>query len=181
MAFEQFTPPVSGALFVAVAGYVAISLVGTGPMIGGRVIELGGWVGRCEKAIIQSVKSDVPRLQTPAPAIDCKSVLDIIIGGDIPGLCEIVDVVTDPTAKIIDEKNRRLAKAYDNRVAKAAASANSKCTCSVNVVLESRVPWAVYAGTLRLIKMSEIDNLESRLNAALSSPVCAAKFAGASK
>ena len=177
--FDQITPPISGSLFAVVAGYVALSLVVTGPTIGRRVIERDGWMPRCEKAIVQSVRQKTPELKILPQIPDCKKIMGVFAGEEGKTLCGIFgSLLENPLAGQIQNQNQKLIEAHNNRVANAAANASSQCECSVNVVLEERVSWAMFAGSLRAVKMSEIRNLDARLRAALSSPVCAGTFEG---
>ena len=166
--------PIGGSLFVVVAGYAAVSLMVSGPTLGGRIIERDGWMGRCEKAIVRSATQDKPELKSVPQIPDCNSIMSLFAGKDGRALCRVVGpLFENPVAGQIKRQNRKLVDAYNNRIAKGAANAGSMCACSVHVVLQDRVPWAVYAGSLRLVKMSELDNLDARLTAALSSPLCA--------
>ena len=177
--------PIGGPLFVVVAGYAVLSLLVTGPTISKRVIERSGWLQICERSVVQAVKQDQPELQSVPPKINCNKIVDIFSGGysrDGDAFCNAAGFLFEnPVANQIENQNRRLRENHNRRVASIAASAGSRCACSASIVSQDRVPWAVYTGSLRQIKMSEIDNLESRLNAALSSPVCAANIDGGSQ
>ena len=177
--------PIGGPLLVVAAGYAALSLLVTGPTISKRVIERGGWVQQCQRSIIHAVKRDVPELQAAPPNINCNKIVGLFSGGysrDGDAFCNAAGFLFEnPVAKQIEDQNRRLRENHNRRVASIAASATSRCACSASIVSQDRVPWAIYAGSLRLTKMSEIDNLDARLNAALSSAVCVAKIDGRSK
>ncbi len=183
MSLDQFTPPISGALFVVVAGYTALSLIVTGPIISKRVTERSGWLQICERSVVQAAKRKQPKLQSAPPKINCNKIVGVFSGSrDGEAFCNAAGFLFEnPLISQIEDQNRRLRESYNDRVAKAAASAGSRCACSARIIQQDRVPWAVYAGSLRLIKMPEIDNLNARLNAALLSAVCVAKIDRRSK
>lgn len=179
---EQITPPVSGSVFAIAAIYTAVSLLITGPEIGRRTIEKQNWSGRCETQVVRSVRQQKPDLQSVPKLPDCNSFMGAFAGPDSTALCGLFQpLLENPLLNEVEAQNRKLMSAYRNRVAGAAATAKSKCSCAANVVLEQRVPWAIYAGSLRGIEPSEVRNLDARLKAALSSPVCSGQFDGRNK
>ncbi len=169
--------PVSGSLLATVVAYVVFSLFVGGSLVSERTIRKSGWTAQCERSVIRVVKRNVPRLQSVPPKIDCKNAVGVFTDGyssDADAFCNVVDLFLDLSpARQIENQNRKLTEAYNKRVANAATSAGSKCACASHVVQSDRVPWAIYAGSWRTVKPSELNNLDAKLTAALNSPLCA--------
>ncbi|WP_306258395.1 hypothetical protein [Pararhizobium sp. IMCC21322] len=177
MPFDQIIPPIGTGLFLTGAAYAAFSALVSGQVIGTRVIEKSNWMPRCEQALVLAAKQDAPTFQTPVPTPDCNSIMGMFAGPEGKQLCNIVGpLFQNPLAGQIEKQNQELKDAYNARLKNAAAHASSSCKCAVNVQLEDRMPWALYAGSARLITPSKIRNLDAELFAALSSPVCAGRF-----
>ncbi len=177
MSIDPTGIPVGGPIVLTGLAYAMFSLLVGGEIVSGRVIEKSGWHQQCERIVVQAVKNDRPKLQTVPPKLNCKNAANIFTGrynADTDTFCNVVDLFLDlsPTRQI-ENQNRRLVEAYNKRVANAASSAGSKCACASHVVQSDRVPWAIYAGSWRTVKPSELNNLDAKLAAALNSPLCA--------
>lgn len=177
MSFDPTGLPVGGPIVLTGLAYAVFSLLVGAGIVSERVIEKSGWRQQCERSVVQMVKRDVPRLQSAPPKLNCKNAVGVFTGKnntDSDTFCNVVDLFLDlsPTRQIEDQ-NRRLRENYKNRVANAAASAGSKCACASHVVQSERVPWAILAGSWRMVKPSELNNLDAKLLAALNSPLCA--------
>lgn len=169
--------PISGGLFLIGILYVVIAMFFTGPTIGSRTIEKSGFLPRCEKSLVKLAAQDVPDIQAPAPSIDCNRVMVLFAGPDARQFCDAAGFLFEnPVASQIEAQNQRLKTQYQERIRNAGANASSACECAKNVQLEDRVPWALYAGSLRFVVPSEIKNLEAELFAALHTPTCAGRF-----
>lgn len=177
MPFDQVIPPIGAGLFLTGAAYVAFATLVSGQVIGQRTMEKSDWIPRCEQALVLATKQNAPNLQTPVPTPDCNSIIGIFAGPDGQQLCNIMEpLFQNPLADQIAEQNQKLKDAHNRRVEDTAERAVSQCTCAMNVQLEDRMPWALYAGSARLITPSKIRNLDAELFDALSSPVCAGRF-----
>lgn len=175
MPFDNPAPQIGGSLLLVSVAYAALSVWGTGQVVAERTLQKSGLIQQCERGLVQSVKRDTPELQSVPPKLKCNDLTNIIIGdgfGSNP-YCKFVDILLDQSpARQIEVKNRRLVAAYKERVANAAANAGSKCACASHVVQSERVPWAIYAGSWRIVKPAELNNLDAKLSAALNSPLC---------
>ncbi|WP_306261307.1 hypothetical protein [Pararhizobium sp. IMCC21322] len=175
--FDLNTLPGGGGLVLTGVAYGVFALFIGGQIIGARTIEKSRFLPRCEQALVLAAKQDAPTLQTPVPTPDCNSIIGMFAGPEGKQLCNIVEpLFQNPLAGQIEKQNQELKDAYNARLKNAAAHASSSCKCAVNVQLEDRMPWALYAGSARLITPSKIRNLDAELFAALSSPVCAGRF-----
>lgn len=169
--------PLSGGLLIAGLLYFGASMFVTGPIVGKRTIEKSNWIPRCERAIVQSVTQDVPALKTPAATPDCKIIMGTFAGPDGRALCGAVGFLFDnPLARQIEVQNERVTRAHKNRIAQAASRAGSRCSCAVNVALENQIPWAIHAGSFRLVTPPSVANLDAGLLSVLSSNVCKGDF-----
>ena len=177
MPFDNPAPQIGGPIVLTGLAYVVFSLLVGGGIVSGRMIEKSGWQQQCERVVVQAVKNEAPKLQSVPLKLNCKNAVGIFIDGyssDADAFCGVVDLFLDQSpARQIENQNRKLKAAYNKRVAKAATSAGSKCACASHVVQSDRMPWAIYAGSWRMVKPSELNNLDAKLSAALISPLCA--------
>lgn len=169
--------PVSGSIVVTGLIYAAFSWGVFGELIGQRTIERAGWLARCEQAVVEQVRNNRPDLQYSVPTPDCETIMGTFAGQEGKALCDVVGgLFKNPLAGQIEAQNQRLIDAHRDRVEHAASQAKSQCVCAINVALETRTPWALYAGSLRLIKPSPVANVEAELSSALSSDLCRREF-----
>lgn len=175
--FDPNNLPINGGLFLVAAFYMVIAMFFTGPTIGSRTIEISGFLPRCEKSLVKLATQEAPNLQTPAPSIDCNRVMGLFAGPDARQFCDSAGFLFEnPVASQIEAQNQRLKDQHQERIKTAGANASTACECAKNVQLEDRIPWALYAGSLRFVVPSEIKNLEAELFAALNTPTCAGRF-----
>ena len=173
MSFNQLDIPISGGSVLAIGIYAALSYFLTSQIVGERTIERSGWLLQCERSVISTIRNDTPDLKTTVQVPDCESIMGLFAGRDSRGLCDKIGFVfKNPVATQIEQQNRRLNKIYHNKVVRSAMRANSQCKCAINVTLENRLPWSMYAGSMRLIKPSPVANFEAELTRALSSQYC---------
>lgn len=161
--------PLGGGLLIAGLIYAGASLFITGQVVGERTIHQADWIPRCEKGIVAAVTRDAPVLQTPVKTPDCETIMGSFAGRDGRAMCGAFGFMFEnPAAAHIEAQNRRLRQAQKARVKQAG----SRCSCAVHVALEDRVPWAIHAGSFRLISPPPVRNFEAELSAALSSDTC---------
>jgi len=163
--------PFSGGIVIAGLIYAGASMLVTGPTIGERVIEKSNWAPRCERVLQEAIILENPA-PVSAPRPDCGSLLGALFGADGAELCGALDGLINPIVGQIEAQERKLALANQKRIELAASQSSSRCSCAQVVVLENRVPWALYAGSFRLVTPSAVRNLDGQLMSALSSPVC---------
>lgn len=171
MALDPNSLPFSGGIILAGLIYAGASILITGPTIGERVIAKSDWLPRCERALHETIQLENPA-PVSAPKPNCQNLLGAFFGSDGQALCGQLNGLLNPITSQIEEQERRLAEANRNRIALAASRSSSRCTCAENVVLEDRVPWALYVGSFRLVTPSAVRNLDEQLMSALSSPFC---------
>lgn len=165
--------PIGGGFIVGAAVYAAVAYFGTGPEIGARVIDRSGWGAQCERLVQAQVEAEAPD-PVFRPNLDCRSTLGML-GAEGMNVCRehgnpsfnfpLLDQAFDFQDKLIAKKRQRTE-------AKASA-AGSRCDCAAAVmVAEHKLPWAVYAGTARLMTPPEVGSLQSNLTRAFHSPFC---------
>ncbi len=163
--------PFSGGILLAGLIYTGASMLVTGPTIGQRVIEKSNWAPRCERVLQETIILENP---PPVPALkpDCSSLLGALFGADGAEFCGVYGGLLSPLANQIEAQERKLAQANRRRIELAASNSSSRCSCAENVVLEDRVPWALYVGSFRLVTPSSVRNLDGQIMSALTSPFC---------
>ena len=164
--------PISGSFILAAAAYVGLSLFVTGPTVGKRTIDQSNWLQRCEAGIKADLQS-----RAPAPEVELKTDCDTLLGWysrEMSGVCRKHGNPTFnlPFMNVIQEQKRRLRAQQEARLAHVASQAGSRCECAANVLLEERTPFALYAGSARLIEPATVQNLEASLVRSLNSPAC---------
>lgn len=170
MLSESGGLPFSGGIVVAGLIYAGVSMFVTGALVGDRTIEKSGWLPRCERTVLASATANQLAPQS-IPQFNC-GIMGQLFGADSKNLCDTLGEVLNPLTSQIATQERRLVEANRRRIAAAASRATSACTCAINVTLEKRVPWTLYAGSFRLIKPSTIGNLDAELMTSLNSPFC---------
>jgi hypothetical protein len=163
--------PFSGGILLAGLIYAGASMLITGPTIGERVIEKSDWLPRCERVLQETIILENPApVSTPRP--DCSSLLGALFGADGAEFCGAYSGLLSPLTDQIERQERNLAEANQKRIELAASRSTSRCSCAENMALENRIPWALYAGSFRLVTPSAVRNLDGQLMSALSSPLC---------
>lgn len=174
MPFETSLPQIGGGAFLAVLAYAASSLW-AGQEIGERMIERSGWTPTCEAGI----QADLDAERTPkhhVPEARCSDQ----IGWLHPELLKFCLKLRDPDfnagqRRAEEEYHRRKRQLEDLRIGNAAAKAGSMCACAKNVYLsEEFLSLGLYAGTVRLITPSPVEDLEQGLRQSLATPQCQA-------
>ena len=166
--------PFNGMTLIGVIGYAALSLAVTGPLVIDRTVQKSGWIAQCQRSLHEEIRSgeDVPAF---TPQIDCNSIFGIF-GRDGQQLCREYGNFKLPFVDQLNEYQQRIQKQKDARLAQAADASAYRCDCAVSLTQETRrIPFALYAGSARLIKPTAVKNLASELQTSLRSPLCAGK------
>lgn len=169
--FSEF--PVGSSTILGFALWAGVSWFATGQMVGERMIELSGWQDACTQNLVAQVERQAPPSYR-TPRTDCSAVL----GSFLPELDQLCRGFGNPdlASPEIRQLRNEIAQAearHHQRLSRVAEAAPNQCKCAASVVLEDRLPWALHAGSARLITPSEIKHLDQSLSQALHTPLCA--------
>lgn len=175
---ENGTLPITGGAVLAAALYAGVSLFVTGPLIGERMVAKMDWAGQCAGNIRAEVQADQPDTSATLPRFGCNELFGLLHGDAGMRFCAKHGHVIDdnPVNRMIDKAERAKREAQQKRMDFAASRAGSRCECAVTTTLENRrVPFAIYAGTARLVTPPSIKLLSSDLTTSLNTSACAMK------
>lgn len=183
MSIDTSSLPVSASVLLALAAYAGISLVGTGPLVAGRMIDKSGWQAACERVLDADIaaRRPVPERIPEPPKVDCTGTLGTILP-EMRDLCTLVDglPVSDPNAAARDAA-RRAQERENRRLDRLAALSGTRCACAASAFAErERIAFALHAGSGRLIAPQATRDLETGLIGALTSAPCKGLAGGAS-
>ncbi|MFN3171248.1 MAG: hypothetical protein ACE37E_11205 [Hyphomicrobiales bacterium] len=170
-----------GGIGLAVVAYAAFSVFVSGPELGQRTINLvHDWPRICQQGIeARAQPQEAPEISMPNINV-CRMIFGIY-GSDGQAYCDMHGHYFDSGASdflgtlgdiadALDAPRRTLEQELQDQ---AIADAPDRCSCATNQVLtNNRYAFAWFAGSARLITPPSIDNLQSELRAALSSPQC---------
>lgn len=162
-----------GGLVLGAIFYAGVSLVGTGPVIGDRMVERSGWPARCEALIKQEIMSRAPKTFVP-PKIGCELTFGLFVHD--PNFCRRHSdfELKNPLIDMALDQQRRVVEAERARVEARASRAGPRCSCAKQMFLEERrVDLAILAGSARIITPPAVVDLDAALGHALRSPYCA--------
>lgn len=167
--------PVGGGLILAVALYIGLSMLATGPLVAERSIEKLGWSQMCEA----NLRAEISARKSPKriiPKFDCNS----IFGVWHPEFRKICNQHGNPNfggpaSSILETQEKMRQELEERRLSHAASKSLTRCSCAATIVASDRVPWATHAGSLRLVTPPQVRNLKSELVRALHSPHCQQK------
>lgn len=166
--------PFNGMTLIGVIGYAALSLTVTGPLVIERTIQKSGWIAQCQRSLHEEIRAN-EEMPVFTPRLDCNSIFGIF-GQEGQQLCRDFGNFSLPFVDQLNEYEQRIQKLNEDRLAQAAQSSAYRCDCAVSVTQETRrTPFALYAGSARLIKPTAVKNLDSELQTSLRSPLCAGK------
>ncbi|MEL7444259.1 MAG: hypothetical protein AAGK02_00405 [Pseudomonadota bacterium] len=172
--FDKSSLPVPATLLGALILYFAASAI-AGQVIATRTIDKSAWHVTCADGIKAAARPpSVPKTITPQRR--CTSTIGIF-HRDLARLClKFGDPDFNEQARRLEREARARKKALaDQRVARAAASAGTRCRCAANVYkAEQMIPLAIYAGSARQISLPPVEDLEDGLRQALATPRCQA-------
>lgn len=161
----------TGGALVAGLFYAGASMFITGPLIGDRMIEKMDWAHKCAQHISDEAAQSA---QPQVPKIGCNELLGMWLGREGTQLCGTFD--ESPLGQALQSTENAKRAMQERRLDYAAARAGSRCECAVSLTLENRrLPFAIHAGTARLVTPPSIKLLESELVSSLNSPSCAMK------
>lgn len=162
-----------GSLLVLVA-WAGVSLYATGPSIASRTIDKSGWHSQCKHQIVVQSKQEHQATAAPVAQMDCNAILGGIYGKLGTAICRsgggrLVDQALSQKRKAFEAVERKRQALIDD----AAANAGTRCNCAISSTIQkNRIPFGVYAGTLRLVQPVSVTNLNAELGTALRSPIC---------
>lgn len=168
--------PFSGGLVAAALLWTGVSGLALGPLVAYRTIETSGWQKSCESTLHKAIAEEAPGTQS-MPSLSCDDMMGMFIPGGEKlcrqGAGRLFDrMLTEPLAG----QRQALRRRAENRRARIAKLAPSRCSCAASLVAADRVTWGVYAGTARLAGGPK--DIHSDLTRALHSSACAVKLEG---
>lgn len=169
--FDFGSMPVTGGALVAGLFYAGVSLFVTGPLVGERMVEKMDWAHQCARHIGDEAAQ---LAHPPMPKIGCNELFGMWLGREGTQLCGTFD--ESPLGQALQSTENAKRAMQERRLDYAAARTGSRCECAVSLTLENRrLPFAIHAGTARLVTPPSIKLLESELVSSLNSPFCTMK------
>ena len=168
----------SGVMLVAI-GWAVVSLYATGPGIAARSIEKSGWKTQCERCVIEQAKETHQDTQDPVGNLNCRS-MSLLFGELGAAFCKSGgDQLIDAALAEKRAAYRAAKRKQETLIRDAAENAGTRCQCAVSTTIEKhRIPFGIYAGSLRLVTPVPVANLKAELGSALRSPPCRQKERG---
>jgi len=167
MSIETASLPIGGTTILAGLAYAAFTWSVSSTETASREIDRDRWMSRCEADLAEEITP------APVPLIDVPEIPNIckMMFGNDPSAREICKFI--PDAGEIVRQTERVRQAEESaRVAKALDGVSDRCSCAVAVYLEDRLPLAIYAGSARVIRPSEVRDRDSILSRHLRAPQC---------
>jgi len=172
--------PIGGGIILSALLYGAISVFVTGPLVAERTIERGDWQAQCranlKDALVTDERASDP-LPNVLPNLDCNSLLGMF-GTEGRQICRRYG---NPGFKLpgmdqLEARQKQMREIRRRRLEAAIGNLASRCHCAASLIMENRrIPFAIYAGSARLIAPAPVKNLAHELEASLRSPLCAAQ------
>ncbi len=172
---ENGSLPITGSALLMAILYALISLFITGPLVGDRMVAKLEWGAQCARQI----RTDLEAIEPPilsTPKLGCNEMFGWMFGREGAQFCDRHgNMFSDnPLNKMLEGADNAQRQAQQQRMGLAASRAGSRCECAVTTTLESRrIPFAIHAGSARLITPSSVQRLESDLVSSLNTPACA--------
>jgi hypothetical protein len=170
--FDINSLPIPGGFVVAFLIWAALAGFVFGPVVGDRTMIMSGWQTMCEQSLhAESASHRSPQIASK-PKMSCDQMMGLFSDG-ADTLCDrggdlLFDLLnTDPLAR----QKAQLRQREENRLARTASLAPTRCSCAASIVGSDRISWGVYAGTARLA--GGPSDLQADLIKALHSPSCA--------
>lgn len=185
--FDLSSLPIPGTLIIGGVLYASASIM-AGHLVGARTIARMDWVADCEARVQDYFKAEVDRRHQEdslVPPTDC----DSLIGRWHPDLKRLCQELGNPDASMLGGYDVQVARKAEEEARQlerrqleaAAAGAGSQCECAAAVYArEHLIALALYAGSARMFTPPQVENMESGLHEALSTPLCANYTGGAS-
>ena len=168
--FDFNTLPIPGGVIVAGIAWAAISAA-LGQVVAERTIQNSGWIEACEQGLRAETLRQRPQ-SAPTPEIACDQVMGLL-GQGADALCDqggdqLFELLNaDPLAG----QREQLRQREENRLARIAALAPTRCSCAASTVRADRLSWGLFAGSARFL--GGPDDLQADLTRALHSSACA--------
>lgn len=172
---ENGSLPITGSALLMVILYALISLFVTGPLVGERMVEKLDWGAQCARNIRAELEAIEPPILS-TPKLGCNEAFGWMFGREGAQFCNRHgNMFSDnPVNRMLESAENAQRAAQQQRMNFAASRAGSRCECAVTTTLESRrIPFALHAGSARLITPSSVRLLESDLVSSLNTPACA--------
>ncbi|WP_299962285.1 hypothetical protein [uncultured Roseobacter sp.] len=173
MAIDTNGMPISGNVLLAIGAFALASIV-AGQLMGARMIEKAEWPQLCP-AILKAEAPVPDRFERKTPTMHCDDTVSIF-GAEARELCHIFGNpdLNGQTAKLEKEAYDRKQVLAEQRRAKIARHAGSRCDCAANTYLQDN--WwqlGLYAGTARQVSLSSVTGMKAELRQTLVTPHCA--------
>lgn len=172
--------PIGGGILLSALLYGAMAVFITGPLVAERTIERGGWQAQCRADLKDALVAE-ESVSAPAadvlPRFDCDSLLGMF-GAEGRQICRRHGNFEFrlPGMDQLEARRKQLREIKRRRLETAIGNVASRCACAAALTLETRrIPFAIYAGSARLITPAPVKNLSNELEASLRSPLCAAQ------
>ncbi len=173
MPIDANSLPLGGGIIIAGLLYAGVSVLITGQIVGERTINKTNWEPQCHAALkSEMIASEAAPAFTPK--LDCNSILGLF-GTEGKRICRKHGnpQFNFPLMDQINAQKQRVQALQQKRLSNAASKIGSRCGCAMSVTLEkNRIPWAIYAGSIRTVTPSNIKNVQFELETALRSPLC---------
>ena len=167
--------PITGGALLAAALYAGTSLFITGPLVGERMVAKLDWDAQC----VRNIRAELEAIEPPivsTPRLGCNEMFGWMFGAEGTQFCNRHgNIFSDnPLNRMLEGADNAQREAQQRRMDYAASRAGSRCECAVTTTLETRrIPFAIHAGSVRLITPSSVRLLESDLASSLNTPACA--------
>lgn len=164
---------VPGNILLAALVYALFSLA-AGSLIGGRMIEVSGWMRICAREQAEAIK----RKREPAPVAPDRSCGNVL-GIWHPDLMKLCQKYGNPDLEFPHEKADRELRQQAHRLReqalnRVASDAGSRCECAAAVYKRTNmIPLAVHAGSARLLTPAGVETMNAGLKQALIEAPCA--------
>lgn len=165
-----------GGIGLAILAYAGVMAFIAGPEIGRRTIEAQNWPQICKRTIIRQSQPETPS-GSNLPRINLCRTFFGLYGQQGQDYCDVHENFWNgPFDQVLNLAEQKKRAAHKWRMDRATEDSTEKCQCAQSLTLErKRLDFALYAGSARIITPPSIQNLQSELKSALSSPRCMMK------
>ncbi|WP_299500471.1 hypothetical protein [uncultured Roseobacter sp.] len=173
MAIDTNGMPISGNVLLAIGAFALASIV-AGQIMGARMIDKADWPKLCP-AILAAEAPMPERFERKTPTMRCDDTVSIF-GAEAKELCHIFGNpdFNGQTAQLEKEAYDRKQSLAEQRRAKIARHAGSRCDCASSTYLQDN--WwqlGLYAATARQVSLSSVTGMNTELPQTLVNPHCA--------
>ncbi|MGJ8572286.1 MAG: hypothetical protein ACSHXI_16470 [Hoeflea sp.] len=166
--------PLAGGTILGIAVFIFFSMFVSGPWVIERQLEQSGWQQICHRQLTEEITSSAPQ-SSFVPEINCTSIFGMF-GTEGHEYCQKYGDFKIPFMDQLQQFQRESQELDRRRQEFAVENSAYRCDCAVSLTLENqRIPFAIYAGSARLVTPSAVKNLSSELQTAMRSSYCAGK------